>query len=163
MIGLVFLAAGLLWLALSWYLATRLPTWLGVVKPLWQWVLGFIVFLLLLVGPFVDHILGMRQFQKLCDERTVMQVSKTASQVTRAKQLDVPTTELPGYWIKIRSSPVVLIDADTNQEFLRYEILNTKGGRVGGLVMLGGSHQCLPKDYSPTKRLNIDKLLEQGK
>lgn len=161
MIGLAFLTAGLLWLALAVYLSARLPQWLGLKKLLWPARAALLA--LLLVGPFLDHWVGMRQFEKLCNERTVMKISKTANQVTRAKRQDLPTTELSGYWIKIRSLPIVYIDVDTNQEFLRYEILNTKGGRVGGLVMLEGSYQCLPRDYSPTKNLNIDKLLQQGK
>jgi len=163
MIGLTFLAIGLLWLAFSVFVGRKLPRWLGIRNPVAKWAVTVVAVAVLLIGPFVDHIVGMRQFQKLCDERTVIKISKTANQVIRAKQLVLPTTELSGYWIKIRSSPIVYIDADTSQEFLRYEILNTKGGRVGGLVMLEGSYQCLPKDYSPTKNLNIDKLLQQGK
>lgn len=161
MIGLLFLGAALLWVYFVWWLCKRIPLWLGIKKhPMW---LSAVLLPIIVSLPFIDHWVGMWQFQQLCDQRTVMQVSTTANKVTRAKTLDLPTTELRGYWIKIRSSPVVYIDADTNQEFLRYEILNTKGGRVGGLVMLEGSYQCTPKDYSPTKRLNIDKLLDQGK
>ena len=163
MIGLLFLGAALLWLALSGYLAMHLPKWFGMSKPVSQWLTSAAVFLLLMVGPFVDHIVGMRQFEKLCEERTVMQVSTQANQVVRARALDLPATELQGYWVNIISQPVAYVDIDTNREFLRYEILNTKGGRIGGLVMLGGSYQCVPKDYSPKKRLNIDKLLALGK
>ena len=70
MIGLLFLGAALLWLALSGYLALQLPKWFGVSKPVARWLTSAAVFLILLIGPFVDHIVGMRQFQKLCDEQT---------------------------------------------------------------------------------------------
>jgi hypothetical protein len=163
MIGLSFLAVGLAWLAFSIWFALRLGRWLGIKTPSAQKAVAAVALPILLIGPFVDHIIGMRQFERLCDERTVMKISESANQVIRAKQLAMPTVELSGYWIKIKSSPIVYVDVDTNQEFLRYEILNTKGGVVGGLVRLGNSYQCLPKDYSPTNDLNIDRLLRQGK
>jgi hypothetical protein len=162
MIGLLFLSVGIgwVWLALwvALWVARKAPAWVGVKHPVGKSLLGAVVLAVLLVGPFVDHIIGVQQFEKLCDERTVMQVSPIANLVVRATRL-----ELPGYWIKIRSSPVAYADADTGRQFLRYDILNTKGGRVAGFAMLGGSHQCTPKDYSPAERLNIDKLVEQGK
>ena len=162
MIGLAFLAIALVWLALSALLAAKLPKWFGVAKPEWRWSISAALFLLFLIGPFVDHAVGMKQFERLCEERAVMQVGPTATRVVRAKRLDLPTTALEGYWIEIRASSVVYLDADTGQEFLRYDILNTNGGRIAGFAMLGGSYQCTPKDYTPAKRLNIDKLVEQG-
>ena len=56
MIGLAFLVIGLLWLALSVFLAVKLPKWFGASKPEWRWLLGGVIFLVLLIGPFVDHI-----------------------------------------------------------------------------------------------------------
>lgn len=163
MIGLTVLAVGLLWFGLSLFIAIKLPRCIGIKREEFRWLLTGFLLLVFMIGPFVDHIIGMRQFEKLCDIRTVIQVDGNAHQVKRAKQVSSPTTELQGYWIKIRSTPVVYIDTDTSREFLRYEILNTNGGLLGGLIRVGNSYQCLPKDYSLTKRLNIDQLLELGK
>ena len=162
MIGLTFLAIGLLWLAFSVFVGRNLPKLLGIQGVAGQRAVTVAALVVFLVGPFVDHVVGMRQFERLCEERTVMRLSVEAMQVTRARRIDTPSTELQGYWINIRSSGVVFVDVDTNREFLRYEILNTSGGRVAGLALLGGSHQCVPRDYGPAKDLDIEKLLRMG-
>jgi len=162
MIGLTFLAIGLLWLALSVFVGRKLPQWIGIRNPAEKWAVTVVAVAVLLIGPFVDEIIGMKQFEKLCAERTVIRVSADAKQVTRARRISKPRTELNGYWINIRSTAVIYVDADTDREFLRYEILNTSGGRVAGLALLGGSHQCVPKDYGPANDLDLDKLLKEG-
>ena len=86
-----------------------------------------------------------------------------ADQVKRAKRGDSRYVELPGYWINITSQPVAYIDIDTEKAFLSYEIFHTKGGRIASIALLGGEHSCNPKDRSETKRLDIDRLLKQGK
>ncbi|PAT44173.1 hypothetical protein AAHN93_07150 [Vandammella animalimorsus] len=162
MIGLLFLGAGLAWLAFSCYMAVLLAKGAAIRQPLLKLLLGAVVLSVMLVGPFLDHIIGMRQFERLCNERAVIKVSETAAQVKRAKRLDSSSRVLLGYWIKISYSRIVYVDVDTNQEFLRYEILNTKGGVIGGLFMLEGSYQCTPKDYSQMDVLDVDKLVRQG-
>lgn len=142
MIGLTFLAIGLLWLALSVLLAVKLPKWFGASKPVWRWLLGAVIFLVLLVGPFVDHIVGMRQFNKLCDEETSLQFTANAANTIRAKGLLSKTDRLSGYAIQIERDRRPIIDLDTNQEIGWYYRFRTGGGKVGGLLMLGGKHTC---------------------
>ena len=161
MIGLSFLAVALLWLALVYYLTVNLPRWLGFKKGVWP--LRAVLLPLLLVGPFLDEIVGMKQFRTLCEERSVVQVSPGAEKVKRARDSERTTTELKGYWISIRSQPVEYIDSDSGSVFLKYEILHTKGGRIAGMTLMGGQHSCSPPDRSVLKRLDIDRLLQQGK
>ena len=86
MIGLTFLAIGLLWLAFSVFVGRKLPRWLGIRNPAGQWAVTVAAVAVLLVGPFVDHIVGMRQFQKLCDEQTGLQVYPNAVKAKRGKE-----------------------------------------------------------------------------
>lgn len=142
MIGLGFLAFGLLWLAISWYLATRLPKWLGVTRPVWRWVTGAVILLLLLVGPFVDHIVGMRQFEKLCAEETDLQIYPSAASTKRGIGVPAQIEPLEGYAVQINRQTRKIIDLDTQQLIAQYNHFATRGGRVGGLVMLGGEYTC---------------------
>ena len=142
MIGLAFLVIALAWLAFSLFLAARLPKTWGVSKPVWRWALSAGLFLLLLVGPFVDHIVGMRQFHRLCDQETSLQVTSAFANTKRAKGLSSETTRLEGYAIQIERDMNPIIDMDTGEEIARYNRFRTGGGRVGGLLMLGGKDTC---------------------
>ncbi len=142
LIGLVFLAVGLLWLWLSWFMAIRLPKWLGVTKPVWRWGLGSAVFLLFVLGPFVDHIVGMRQFEKLCAEQTGLQIYPDAANTKRGIGVPAKIEPLEGYAVQIRRQTRRIFDLDTQQVIAQYNHFATRGGTVGGLVMLGGEYTC---------------------
>lgn len=164
MIGLTFLAVGVAWLALSLWLARKLPAWVGLKHPVGKWLLGAAVMTVLLIGPFVDHIVGMRQFEKLCAANEKMNINASAGLVKRAKSSEFRLDDLQGYWIRIQSQPVSYIDMDTNQPFISYRGLHTSGGRIAGIAMMGGTHTCWPKNRTPElQKLNIEKLIEQGK
>lgn len=151
-----------LWLVVCGYWAYRAPKWLGMQRL--GWILSLFVFPVLVVVPVVDELVGMRQFEQLCKERAVVHVSPEVGQVKRAKTADLPTVDIPGYWISIRSQPVVYLDADTGKPFIAYEGLHTKGGRIAGIALMGGMHSCWPKNETEIlKRINIDKLIEEGK
>lgn len=162
MIGLIalFILGG--WIFLSLFLARRIPRWLGIQRHTRS--ASVACFLLLLIAPFIQDIVGMWQFDRLCKERAVVWVSPEAGQVKRAKSKYPEFVELPGYWIAIRSQLVEYSDLDTGLPFYRYEILHTKGGVLGGIGSLGNSHSCRPPNRNETSdQLGIEKLLEQGK
>lgn len=162
MIFLIFLLVVGGWFLLSVLLARRIPRWLGIERHAKS--ASFAFFVLLLVAPAVQDIVGMLQFERLCKERAVVWVSPEAGQVTRAKKTSPSTVELPGYWIAIRLQREEYSDSETGRPFLAEVGLHTKGGFVGGIASLGNTHSCWPKDGSQIfKNLNIDKLLEQGK
>ena len=123
---------------------------------------------LLLVGPFVDEIVGMRQFERLCDERTAITVSPDAKTVKRAADISSDTVAIPGYLINIEMSKRTYIDTETNKPFLSYETFRTRGGRVAGLALLGGWHGCSAemvtnKHYQQFSALNAYELLRNGR
>ena len=142
MIGLSFLAVGLIWLALSWYLATRLPKWLSIKRPLVQLSLSALLLSLFLVGPFTDHIVGMRQFQKLCDTQTGLQVYPNA--LNSRKAVDKSTREEPlkGYLIPISQRTDSLVNAETGEVILRHHHFSTSGGWIGGFLRMGSPYEC---------------------
>lgn len=165
MIGLMFLGAGLLWLVLTVYLTIKLPRWLGL-RSYAQWLLRMVLVPLLLVGPFVDEIVGMRQFEKLCEEQAILRVAPNADQVKRAKVIHSDLRELSGYWVNISTGRSSYIDLDTGMAFMTFDDFNTKGGKVARIVLLGGSHWCGKQQASQfkalTSRINIQKLLDEG-
>ncbi len=165
MIGVTFLAAGLLWLALAAYLSARLPQWLGFKKLLWP--ARAALFALLLVGPFVDHIVGMQQFQKLCDERTTPRIARDARSVEWGERTYSTPIRLEGYAINILATTASYTDQASRKVFLEYEHFSTKGGRIAGLAMMGGQHSCSveqvsSKHYSQIKSIPAYQKIVNG-
>lgn len=142
MIGLAFLVIGLLWLALSVFLAVKLPKWFGASKPEWRWLLGGVIFLVLLIGPFVDHIVGMRQFEKLCTEMTGLQIYPGAANAKRGTEKSTNVNSLEGFVISINQLKSEIIDLDTRQVIARYSLFSTRGGVLGGMLRMGGLYTC---------------------
>lgn len=161
MIGLSFLAVGLLWLALSWYIAKRVPGWLSIRHPIGQWLMRAVVMLVLLVGPFVDHIIGMAQFEKLCAEDGRLQISPAAANTKRARELDAQSEALKGYAIPIDSQVRRIIDMNTSEQIAQYKHFSTPGGRIGSLPMLGGRNTCSAAQRGHVDEMAFDALSAQ--
>lgn len=142
MIGLSFLAVVLLWLALSWYIAKRVPGWLSIRHPIAQWLMRAVVMLVLLVGPFVDHIIGMRQFEKLCAEDGRLEISPAAANTKLANARWGKSEAPKGTVIPIERSVIAIIDLDTGKQIAQYKYFSTPGGVVGKLPRLGGRFTC---------------------
>lgn len=142
MIGLLLLVLTILWVWISWRLASRMPNWLGILKPVRRWMISAIVFAMLIVAPFLDHIVGMRQFQKLCAEQTHMTINAQANKTTRAREPLAVTEHLEGFVIPIDRQARKIFDLDTGEMIAEYKYFDTPGGRIGGLPMLGGRYSC---------------------
>lgn len=165
MIGILFLFAIGLWIALCVYLARKIPKWLGIER--YTRSASVISFLLVLIIPFVDEIVGMRQFEKLCEEQTAITVSPIAASVKRAKRIYSPEVNVPGYLIDIVLSTATYVDLDTNQVFLTYKHFSTRGGRVAGLALMGGRHSCsaeasIHKNHSQLWQIPVYQKIVNG-
>ena len=165
MIGLLFLAVAILWLVLVYQVVRRIPIWLTFKKHVW--LVQALVAVVLLVGPFVDEVVGMRQFKKLCEERTAITVSPAAGSVQRARDVSSEKKILPGYWINIWAGTRTFFDADTGKEFLSYPVYRTQGGRIAGLALMGGWHSCSAespanKNHEHVKNIRIYRQIING-
>jgi len=168
MIGIIFLAAAVIWLAISLNFSLKVPIWLGVrgrSKPL---IVSALLLAVLLVGPFVDEIIGMRQFEKLCEEaRANIWVSPEISSVKRAISNSPNSVDLSGYVIPIKLYVSEYIDLDSGSAFLRFRTYFTKGGRLWGLTLMGGKHSCeiegSPRFIEIWKEFNIEQLMNEGR
>ena len=160
MIGLLFLGAAILWLLAVYHVAKSAPRWLHVKRHVR--LTRAVVAIALLVGPFLDQIVGMRQFDTLCKERAVVTVTPEARQVKRAKELPLRRFELSGYWVPIVVWQATYLDADSGKEFAHFEVLHTKGGRVARLMLLGGDYSCSPPSPNALNEIDIDRLVKEG-
>ncbi|PAT44176.1 hypothetical protein AAHN93_07170 [Vandammella animalimorsus] len=131
MIGLLFLGAGLAWLAFSCYMAVLVAKDAAIRQPFLKFLLGGIVLSVMLVGPFLDHIIGMRQFKKLCDTQTGLHIFPGAANATQGKEYHLRASPVNGVIIAIEKSINEIIDVDTGEKIAEYNYFSTRGG---GLV-----------------------------
>ena len=156
MIGLAFLGAALLWLALVAYLAFKIPGWLGLKRI--GWLLSVVLLALGLIGPFVDHWVGMRQFQKLCDEQTSPRIAPDAKSVEWGERTYSTPVGLEGYAVNILATTASFTDQASRKIFLEYEHFSTKGGRIARLAMMGGQHSCSTEQVSSKHYYQIKSI-----
>ena len=143
MIGLIFLAAASLWAALSIYIAINAPRWLGLKSAATGVPITGLLLALMLFGPFIDEVIGMRQFKELCNSaRTDIWIGSEIQNVRRAQMLPRQTSELEGYFIKIKAVRTDYIDMDSGKPFLSYKTFLTKGGRVWGVTRFDTEESC---------------------
>jgi hypothetical protein len=160
--GLIFLAVLGSWIAASYYLTDRIPKWLKF-KP-FPWMGKPLIFLLVFCAPFTQEIVGLWQFDRLCRAKDIVFVSPDADKVKRARSPSLPTVDLTGYWIPIRSQPIAYVDIDTGKPFLTYEALHTGFGVIGRITALGNSKSCWPKKFIEiSNQINTQEKLDQGK
>lgn len=141
MIALMFLGVALLWLLFTVYLTVNAPRWLGL-KSQVKWLARLLFVPLLVAGPFVDHIVGMRQFERLCAEEGRLEVNPAAANTKRAKELSGKYEALEGYAIPIERLVARIVDLDTGEQIAQYTYFSTPGGRIGKLPRLGNWYTC---------------------
>ena len=161
MIGLMFLGAAVLWLVVVYQITLWLPKWLNLKKH--AWTAQALVALVLLVGPFVDHIVGMRQFEKLCAEDGRLEISPAAASTKRAKELSGQFETLQGYAIPIDRQVRRIIDLDSGEQIAQYKYFSTPGGVVGKLPQLGGLFTCSARWRKHKDSEKYDELAAQTK
>lgn len=164
MIGLLFILGFGLWLVAAIYLTKRIPRWLGVTKHLTA--TSVLLFPVVLAAPVADELIGRWQFHRLCEREAVVTLSPDWEKVKRARERDIPSVTLNGYFIRIRSQRMEYFDIDTGKNFLINQAFHAYGGflayRMG--LGLGTSTSCWPKgDDQIYRQINLDELIKQGK
>jgi hypothetical protein len=124
-----------------------------------------VLFPLILCLPFLDEIIGRRQFHSLCEREAKVWVAPNAKDVTAARKDGSKTHVRVGFLIPITEQPIVYIDALTGKPFYTTKAFHTPGGAImrAGLN-LGNESSCWPKNWTPRENgLDIDTLLKRGK
>ena len=161
MIGFSFLVAGLLWLVAAAWLSSRIPHWLSIQKH--RTPLSVALFPVIVLLPFLDHIIGMRQFHKLCEEQTRLRLTPNAENTSRAREEGAGVSVVTGFPIEITRLRMNFVDLETGSQIASYDILRTPGGRIGGLVQMGGKYECSVGDPSHVDRKKYLDLRVQTK
>jgi hypothetical protein len=163
MIALMFLAGIAVWLVVVSYLSKWI---VGLLHPQWRKVpVRVFFFLVLLILPMADEIIGRWQFNRLCEREAVIWLSQDWRNVKRAIGSYHPREEVSEGMIRIYKTVIEYIDKDTGIVFLRDISYSTYGGflfdRLG--LGLGAAETCSSPTASEVyRRINLDYLVKQG-
>lgn len=164
MIGLMFLAGLAVWLALAVWISKRILGWMGNSKyPITR---GVTVFLLVLIAPVADELIGRWQFHQLCEREAVVTLSPGWETVKRAKRVDMPPRYFNGYLVPVDSQGGKYFDIDSGKVFMTSQSLFTDGGFLRRHLygLSGQATSCHPKNLQEIQtQLNLFELLRQGK
>jgi hypothetical protein len=162
MIGLIVLAIAAAWLFVSAKLARGVA---GTIKrPLLSFTVGVTAFIIFALLPFIDEIVGRREFQRLCESEAKVWVSPNAGKVQAAKDFSSSSSR-EGFFFPIQEQSVKYADAETGEIFYSFKAFHTPGGLVmrGGLG-LGNTTSCWPEKWtSKDVGIDIDELLKRGR
>jgi len=161
MIALLYLACIAVWLVLAIYLSK----WsVRLLKLKWGHtpvrVLFFVVFLVL---PVADEIIGRRQFNQLCEREAVVWLSPDWKEVKKATRKSLPQEEVNGTIFRVSKTVVEYSDSITGKTFLRTYHFSTHGGFLLDSLGLGldtAARFCHPKSSDDVlQQVNISQLM----
>ena len=161
MIGLMFLAGIAVWLVGVSYLSKWI---LDFLDPKWRKApVRALFFVVLLILPMVDEIIGRWQFNRLCEREAVVWLSPDWQKVTRAKR--GPSKDESVSWTVIPITKTVgeYLDMDTSRPFFSSTSFYTRGGFLMRWISWEGGSSCRPSNRTEiSKEIRIDSLLERG-
>lgn len=161
MIGLMFLAGIGVWIVAAVYLSK----WaFNSLNPKWREPhVRRLFFVVLLILPIADEIIGRWQFHRLCEREAVVWLSPDWKEVKKATRKSLPQEEVNGTIFRVSKTVVEYSDHITGKTFLRTYHFSTHGGFLLDRLGLGldtAARFCHPKSSDDVlQQVNISQLL----
>ncbi|WP_143518165.1 hypothetical protein [Pseudomonas sp. PIC25] len=122
---------------------------------------GVSIFLVLLIVPLIDELVGKWQFNSLCKSYAVVQVDEEHAYNRNVfSEVRKEDRYVEGVMLKIRIDPYVYRDVDTGNVIVKYHILHAQGGWL--VRFLGVSEANAPLLFeggcAPSNRYDFKKI-----
>jgi hypothetical protein len=126
MTGLLFLTAVAAWLGASLWVAGLAGQKLA--RPRWRNTVNALVFLVLILSPFVDEVIGKFQFENLCRANGIESADVSKAKGKKVKIDYAGTRALSGTILPIKEQDVHFRDADTGEVLIQHRNYQAQGG-----------------------------------
>ena len=134
--GLIFFAVIGIWffivLALIIWLAKKLP------EKWWRIPLSFLVFVVFLILPIVDEIVGGWQFQRLCEVNSTINFDKETADGRTVYLAETSDVGIKNMWVHITLKPWRFLDVATDDLIISYNTLKANNSFVGKFMSQEG-------------------------
>jgi hypothetical protein len=161
MTGILLLFVVALWIVVAYVIARLIAS--KVPPGRWKVLVRVGAFLIVFLLPLADEIVGIFQFQHLCQQHSSIRVDRAKAAGKTVHLASTPNEEVKGTWVKIVLQPVRFLEATGGEPVMSYSGLNAYGGwliRTLGIsegnkpLLFRGS--CWPPDTDRLmKELNI--------
>ena len=109
-------------LALTSWIAKKLP------QRWWKTPLSLLIFIVFLIAPVIDEIVGGWQFKRLCETNADIQVNKETAIGRTVYLAKVPDVEIKGTWVRVALQPRQFVDQTTGDIVVSYNSVIASGG-----------------------------------
>lgn len=123
------LIAILVLVALTWVLA-KISNYVGnaIGKRPWNMVAKILVFVVLIVAPFIDEVIARHQFEALCRRDGVQSADLSRAAGKKVRVEYGPRVDVEGVATPVQESLVSYRDAETGEVLLRHKDYYAAGG-----------------------------------
>jgi hypothetical protein len=164
MSGLLLLGVLATWFIISVFLVAFITKRLS--GRWWANLLRVLIFIILLVLPLGDEIIGGYQFRELCREEAVVEVDREQATGKTVFLANSEYQRVPDTWVPVNRQRWRYLDAHTQKVLVSFSVLQAKGGLL--IRSLGISETnapltfkgyCAPlNETSIFRELNIKKI-----
>jgi energy-coupling factor transporter transmembrane protein EcfT len=147
--GLIFFAVIGIWffivLGVIFWIAKKLP------ERWWRIPISLLFFIVVLILPIIDEIVGGWQFKRLCEANSEIQVNRTTAVGKTVYFVPQPAVEIENKFVRIVLKTHKFVDSTTNEVVVSYKTFRANGGVLfkhisQGRVPLIFNGTCVPKN-----------------
>jgi hypothetical protein len=127
--GLIFFAVIGIWffivLGVIVWIAKKLP------ERWWRTPLSLLLFIVVLILPIIDEIVGGWQFKRLCEANSEIQVDKAMAVGKTVYLAEAPDVEIKSAWMRVVLKPWMFLDVATDDLIISYNTLKANNSFLG--------------------------------
>jgi hypothetical protein len=123
--GLILFFVIGLWIALIVWLSKVIATRIPAAR--WRLPVGLLAFVVLVPLPVLDELVGGRQFERLCQENSTIQVNRATAVGRTVYLAKTPPFVINGTWVEVVLKPVRFVDATTGETVVSYNTCQPTG------------------------------------
>ncbi|ODS22970.1 hypothetical protein AB835_11240 [Candidatus Endobugula sertula] len=96
--------------------------------------LGSVIFIIVLILPIMDEIVGGWQFRSLCKENTIINVDRSTAVGKTVYLAKSSSINVENSWVNIVYEPRIFVDIKTNESIISFNDLIADGGLLVHMV-----------------------------
>lgn len=158
MSGLILSAVAFVWflvvLGLTIVIGSFTP------RKTWRAPLLVVLFLGLLVLPFIDEWIGKLQFERLCRDNAEFQVNRERAAGRTVYLAPATDAKVSGTWVPILLEPRRFVDAATGEQVISYNRITASGGWFARMISQDGAPLLFRQTCQPGGELGVGRLMK---
>jgi len=158
MAGIILFAALGAWFMLALGVAVLVAK--KTIKERWGIPLSVFIFLIILVAPIVDDIVGSWQFNALCNEHSDIYIDYEAAKGKEVYLADNSFIKVNSSWVGMSLDPWRYLDAETDEVIFSFYLITRGGGYFSRFFTSGGFPVFSRSSCRPDEIVSVFEFIE---